>query len=431
MNPGKVRRAFLRDKTAIAGVGLSRFEGEETRLVESDVRSSDWLPGAIAAAYGTKRDDLQFLAPAIAIKDHVAQWASVHPSTVSADSDLRSAACKSLPLTRFPVEVTQNQGEVVVRDRGSPFVDMTSVFQFWRTILGQEIPVFEEIFNGLAARFLKRVVLTAPESFDALKGKRCLYLGNHQTQIESLLITAAIGGLSQNPVVTLANAKHEKRWIGQLLNFIASYPGARDPGWIRYFDQSNPASLLGIVADFKRELQEGGKSVMVHAEGTRARSCRQRVVNLSSLFLDLALEADIPIVPVRFAGGLPIQPVDGKLEFPVNYTGQYYYFGAPIFPEALRSMPLIERKTIVLDAINELGPSNDNEHPNAPDLTFASQVDELQKQWSIGEVQAVLLRVIQDSPSLRGVQDRSYRFAEDAQGAWLRQFVTWLIGEQK
>ena len=47
------RVAFLRDRRFVPGVSLSRFDGDETRLLPEDLRRSDWLPGTIEAVYGT------------------------------------------------------------------------------------------------------------------------------------------------------------------------------------------------------------------------------------------------------------------------------------------------------------------------------------------------------------------------------------------
>jgi len=78
------------------------------------------------------------------------------------------------------------------------------------------------------------------------------------------------------------------------------------------------------------------KSLMVHVEGTRAFTCRHAVGKMSSAFVDLALKLGAPIVPVRFVGGLPVQPLQKGLEFPVDFGRQDYWIGRPIL---LRNWP--------------------------------------------------------------------------------------------
>ena len=79
--PPRDRRAFLRDRRFVPGLRLSREEGGTTHLAEADVRASDWLPGTLAQAYAAEGD----LLAQIAVKEHVAARAAVHPSSVAVD----------------------------------------------------------------------------------------------------------------------------------------------------------------------------------------------------------------------------------------------------------------------------------------------------------------------------------------------------------
>ena len=69
---------------------------------------------------------------------------------------------------------------------------------------------------------------------------------------------------------------------------------------------------------------------------------------MSSLWVDLALERRIPIVPVAFRGGVQGEKVD----LPVG--PQDVHIGAPISPEALAAIPYADRRKRVMDAINAL-----------------------------------------------------------------------------
>ena len=86
------RRTFLRDRAYTGALGLSTTAAGVTRLTLADVQQCDWLVGTVAQAYGLPagargRDHLA----EIAVKDHVARTAAVHPSVVEVSADLRSA----------------------------------------------------------------------------------------------------------------------------------------------------------------------------------------------------------------------------------------------------------------------------------------------------------------------------------------------------
>lgn len=74
------RVAFLRDAEYVEGVALSRFCGGTTTLERKVVAESDWLPGTMATVYETDRKG--DLCRQIAVKEHVARLAKIHPARV-------------------------------------------------------------------------------------------------------------------------------------------------------------------------------------------------------------------------------------------------------------------------------------------------------------------------------------------------------------
>ena len=103
-DPGP-RRAFLRDRQFIAGFGVSRFDGDKTRLSVPEFRKNDWFEGTIATIYGVS-GDLVEQARQVAIKDHLAQRLEVHPSRIAVDGT--SATCPELPDEEFSVRVDRD-----------------------------------------------------------------------------------------------------------------------------------------------------------------------------------------------------------------------------------------------------------------------------------------------------------------------------------
>ena len=110
------RCAFLRDRLPCDGAGLSVTEHGVTRVRVSEVVPVDWPPGTVAAVYGLPpgADPRAHLAE-IAVKDHLARRAGVHPGAVVVEKDLRTAYPSARPWERYAVEVRQGVGAATVR----------------------------------------------------------------------------------------------------------------------------------------------------------------------------------------------------------------------------------------------------------------------------------------------------------------------------
>jgi acyl transferase domain-containing protein/3-hydroxymyristoyl/3-hydroxydecanoyl-(acyl carrier protein) dehydratase len=443
------KRIDFRDGRFVEGAGLSRFErgaepcsqGERTLLRDGEVRARDWLKGSVASAYGAASDEPDALTRELAIKDHVSQRARVHPARVRVCPDGEGAVAATLPLTRFQVRAERIGDEVTVTDAGSPRLDLESLRAFGRRAFGLGPWLGEDLSLGLCARFLRRLELDDPEALAALRGRPALYLGNHQVQIESMIfpmVTTAVTGVH---VVTVAKEEHRTGWVGPLSDFTYRYPGVDYPRVIIYFDQRDPASMFGVLDELRRELTDEGHSVFVHVEGELGLSCRLPVDRLSSVFIDLAQELSLPIVPVRLAGGLPVEPLDGPLDFPLGFARQDYHVGRPLLPAELAPLSYARRRRRVLDALNTTGPALAGERPNPPDPDFAARVERLRDRHKLDEVRAVVWAILEELPSpsqqtlqlLSRVREKSGAggagaHAPDERARWLASAVRWLRG---
>lgn len=427
------RRAFLRDREFVPGLSLSRqsLSGQdepETRLCEAEVLASDWMPGTIEGIYHSR--DVE----TIAIKEHLAARERLHPGMLP----------DALPLNRPAIELCRDGHDVVVRDeRGCDpserALDLEPLHRFWNPLLGIDSPwLGQDLWEGLIQRYVGRLVLEDPDDFATLRGRGAIFVGNHQVQIESLLITNILSALTGTQVVTMAHAKHEQRWIGWILRTLASYPGCRDPESILYFDQSKPDSMFKILANLEPELASGRRAFFVHPQGTRSQSCREPMTKISSLFLDLALQLRLPIVPVRFAGGLPVEPVVGKLEFPIAHCSQDYTIGASISPEELGELAYAERGPRVLSAMNALDPAAHNEEPSSEDPAFSGLVKKWQRETGASEIEATFFRILQEAPNaspetlrlIDGARRRVLCVGEDPKSLWLAEIAKRLYGPE-
>jgi 1-acyl-sn-glycerol-3-phosphate acyltransferase len=440
------RRAFLRDQRPVPGLRLSQEQDGTTRLAEADVRASDWLPGTLAQAYSAGSD----LLGDIAVKEHVAARAAVHPASVSiaaagvdprrvpdADGNFTlHARCAAESFTVHTLSLERRAGAVAVADAAPPAIDLAPVRDWWDGYYRIGRWPVEDIYFGLAERFIRRVRLEDPAGFAALRGRGVLYLANHQVGIESILFSLIASGLSGVLSVTLAKIEHRTTWLGNLIRHAFAWPGAHDPGVITYFDRSNREELPRIIGVLAREIAAGGKSVMVHVEGTRAVTCRAPVQKMSGAFLDMAIATGAHVVPVRFAGGLPVEPSATKLEYPVGMGGQTITVGAAIPPATLAGLPYKERKELVIDAINALGPSAAEETPPAGDPAFAAAAAAWAERTGASIEHAVLLETLRRLAApgeavallLAGARSGRLELADDDRGRWLAELARRLYG---
>jgi acyl transferase domain-containing protein/3-hydroxymyristoyl/3-hydroxydecanoyl-(acyl carrier protein) dehydratase/1-acyl-sn-glycerol-3-phosphate acyltransferase len=415
------RRAFLRDHRAVPGLALAQIDADMTTLAEADLAASDWLPGTVAGIYGTR--DLA----EVARKEHIAAAHGLHPRHVP----------DALPLTRFDLALDRDDdGRVRVRGPALGKLDITPIREFWTQWFARDRWLVEDLYYGLIERFLARVVLTDPAAFAAVEGRSMLFVANHQVGVESLLFSVLASGLSKVPTVTLAKIEHKTTWLGRLIEHCFSYPGIRDPKLITFFDRDDKTSLVRIIAELAAEMRGPGRSVMVHVEGTRSLGCTTPVEKMSGAFLDMAMAVGAPVVPVRFIGGLPVEPVEKRLEFPVGMGGQAIWIGRPIEPAELASVPYGERKQRVIAAINGLGPSNADERPLRGDPEFASKVANWQAQRGVSHEHAVLHEVLAEcrepcaaTRELLAAKDSAV-LGEDgsAEGQWLAELGRRLLG---
>ena len=405
------RRRFLRDREFVEGLSLTEVTPGLSRLQPADVTRTDWLPGTVAAIYGSAEPE------EIARREHAAAAHRLHPGVVF----------ESLPLTSFDLRTTEApDGAVEVRGDAAGALDLSPVTTFWTDWFDRPAWPTEDLYYGLVERFVRRVGVSDPAAFDALRGRSVLYLANHQTGVESLIFSILASGLTEVPTVTLAKAEHRHTWLGQLIDLCFSYPGVADPKVISFFDREDKASLPRIIGDLGAEMAGPGRSVMVHVEGTRSRECRTPVAKMSGAFLDLAIKVGAPVVPVRFVGGLPIEPLESRLEFPLGMGRQDIWFGRPIEPAELSAVPYGPRKQLVIDAINALGPTDDAPLPG--DAAFRERVAAWQTDHpGVSEEHAALARIL---------TERSQRCAESTAvleggevGPWGAQLRKRLFGD--
>ena len=423
------RRAFLRDRIAVPGLSLSRVDGDRTELRLADVVASDWLPGTVAGVYGVRGSDL---VREVALRDHAASRLGVHPSRVWLRGDVGSV--DELPLAEVSMAVEAGPSGVQVT--GEAELALQPVAHWWRKHVGVGAWPVEDVFFTLLDRFVDWIHLPDPEAFDKVAGRGVVFVSNHQVAIESIWFSVVASALLGVPTTTLAKTEHRASWLGQLLSHAFSWPGVADPSVVAFFDRANPAEMTRILTGLEEDLRSDRRAVMVHVDGTRALQAGQPVHKMSSVVLDMALRAGAPVVPVRFTGGLPVEPAPARLDFPVGFGRQDLWIGAPIDPETLRGMHYRGRVDHVLDAINALGPEVELPHPADP--PFVARVEAWRASSGAAVPHAVLLQTMLEAEGLSpwtqrlvdAVQSGELRVPRDARGSWLVELAERMFGSR-
>ncbi|MFD0673404.1 beta-ketoacyl synthase N-terminal-like domain-containing protein [Cohnella sp. GCM10027633] len=439
---GRSRQAFLQARVYTEGMALSRRESGVTKLTEAEARASDWFAGTVAAVYGVDASaSYKELTRLAAIKDHVGHMAGVHPATVRINENESTAFSSVHPYERHQIAVEEENGEIRVSSQ-APIRDIERAMSYWRRKLGSDGWLGEDLYRALIASFVGRFVVEDPARFAQASQGPVLYLANHQTAVESLLFACLAEGLTHSPVAAIAKKEHRDSWIGRMLAHLEANPNARFAIPIVHVDREDQGSMLQTLKELALRMQGGNESLLVHVEGTRAKAEAKEVTVVSGIWADLALQGNIPIVPVRFTGGLPAEESESRLEFPVGYGRQNYHIGRPIFPDELRSLPLPARKQVILEALNATGRTaarkEDEPADNGGNPELTERIQVLTEQARVPYEQAVLLASLarleargDDSAAvLQGVSAGKLRVQDDPAGRWLAAFAGWLYGEE-
>jgi len=245
------------------------------------------------------------------------------------------------------------------------------------------------------------------------------------------VLASALSGVH---IATIARIQHRDGWVGRLSALAHGRPGVQYPREIIYFDQQDPKSMFGILDEIREMMTRQGHSMFVHVEGRLARTCRAPVEQLSSVFLDLARDLEVPLVPVRFAGGLPVEELEQILDFPLGYGQQDIYLGAPILPQHLEPLPYAERRDHVVRAMNALGPPLAEEVPLPGDSKFRGDVKRFRDQLKAPEPQAVVLaamgRLEHPLAEAEALLRRELDPDDSPDGQWLEKISRWLYHPQ-
>jgi acyl transferase domain-containing protein/3-hydroxymyristoyl/3-hydroxydecanoyl-(acyl carrier protein) dehydratase/1-acyl-sn-glycerol-3-phosphate acyltransferase len=319
----------------------------------------------------------------------IAKKLFIEPSHIVFDD--KTGNCGNLPMNELKIN----------KKTDSIKTGIISLNNYAETRLYNDEDIFKFIRDwekALITKFLRRVVLEDPAGYDFLKNRPVLYLANHQNFIEPCvfgIIANFLGGL---PLKIIAKKEHEKTWVGALDRL--GKKAFKDLAFMQLllFDRKYPKELFNILGNYISNIKTSPSSLLIFVEGKRAFTAGHKIEKISSVILELAIRSKMPIIPVRFAGGLPIENNKGRVNFTYGYGLQDYYFGKAIFTEELEKMNLKERSGLILNKINSLGAELDSKGLLNSDEKFAKKIEARMKKMKISESSAVFMEALLDYP---------------------------------
>jgi hypothetical protein len=318
----------------------------------------------------------------------------------------------------------------------SPEHGIERIWPAWRNYIGLTGPwPPQDLGTALLNQFCRGVWIEDPETWTSPQGP-ILFLANHQVAVESiLLVMAASPFLAAMPMHAISKPEHANSWIGELIGKMFSWPGVQRPELLFFYRSGDAPAMLELIKRLKITMTERPCGLLVHVAASRVLSCRDRVRTLSGVFIDLALSLGCPVVPVKFRGGLPIEPLEGFIDFPVGYGALDCLIGRPISAGELAALRYPQRQTLLMERINALGGDLVEEIPCLPDPAFKTEMRRLMVRFGVLDpalavIWAALARLPRPSPeialALRGIEAGKLEVPATAEGRWVASLAKWL-----
>ncbi|MFT5209955.1 MAG: acyl transferase domain-containing protein/3-hydroxymyristoyl [Flavobacterium sp.] len=317
---------------------------------------------------------------------------------IMGDARLWGDGLKIYHAPRIGLRLVEDTANLETPNRDLVEANWHGVRDYWISQSKQEHFLVHDIGAALIHKFVRNFKVHDPEAFAARRGQPAIYLANHQVGVESFLFLGMIAAMTGIPAEAIAKQEHRDTWLGQISQLTEAELKENSTTRMLFFDREDQSDMLRILNNFAETVHKQPRSLLVHVDGTRAQQAGQPCEKVSSVLIDMAIKYQIPIVPVRFAGGLPLSQSDARLEFPVNYGSQDFYVGAALSPSDLEALPYVERAKKVISLINDTGPKGPADGPNSADREFMKLVQSKLKNSE--EISAVIRSALETLPSL-------------------------------
>ncbi len=273
---------------------------------------------------------------------------------------------------------------------GQPYLEPLEVMSWIKYRMEGRENAWYYCVGALMAKFLDEVSVAQPSA----PGPK-IFLSNHQTALEGYifpLLAPIVTGLSLQGVAML---DHGVDWADAMSDFMFShgYFPRHLLGPKRGFVFGDTWGLLRLLPGLEKDMASRHWGLHIVASGQREWVARQRLTEVSSVWIEMALRLGLPLVPVRFSGGVPLDNPEKAQDFPVGLGRQKVCFGAELSHASLANLSSRVRKTRVLQALNDF--NLEEERPCQPDPDFAAEWQATIARFQGHPVAALLLCCLQ------------------------------------
>ncbi len=383
---GSWKRFFTR--SGHVQIALGKGEGHARQIATGDIRAMDWLPGTVTSVFNVPESHDGFY-ESIALKTHAGDLAGIHPSEICLDRS--TGICRNLPLNRLILTAKVTKDIIETSHTGIAPLEPESVRTYWFDKIGVTHSILTDLIVGLLLKFIRRIIFETPDDALTCRKNPAVFMSNHQTGLETPLLAILLGYFFQTPLYGISNKEQQTGMLGNLDNLVKRFSGQPLPIHLVIFDQENRLELSGILEQIGKKVKSEAASLLLACEGRRAFKAGHQITRLSSRFIDFAIAHQIPVVPIRFTGGLPREGPDRYHDLPWGYGQQDIYVGKLIPPDTLAGLDYGSRPRFILDRINSLGPEPSLETPLGPNDEFETRVRALTGTLGIPEIAAVAL----------------------------------------
>lgn len=269
-----------------------------------------------------------------------------------------------------------------------------------------------------------------------------LFVTNHQISIDLLYLTFWLVGARREPCSVVAWDGLPGTHAGELLTRLLDRPGQMDAeimGWARprLLDTRDPYSLSNVFTKLFGGDGTPDTSVVVGGEGLRQYTDGQPVVRVGTAFVDGAVRAGMPVVPVRFAHALPERSHGHRFAWPHLLAPMRLHVGKPLAADHLRPLSLRGRRDRIAEAMTALVRPAPPGHRDI-NVEADRRVWQVVERFGVSQTKALLIDLLMtadlDQLSAEGLAVRRMMLDPAAplslDAGWLSDFGLWLTDGQ-